>query len=409
MKILGLVVLPTLAVLSFSGLAGAADAQLPPVIELKLSLPNGAVYRRGATDPVEGLIANLQLVNVSKPYNRTPVEVKIRTVRQLTPEEEFKLASDPTLLTADEAELERRAAELRSEETVKEMPTNPDSFGIAYAPPKFGTHELVTATIFPVPEEGEAAAEGATAKPLPIKRNMSIEYTAQSDAAPSAYLAPGATSPAYPLAVGKFYKIPAPGLYRMTVSMPGFADPKNLLKRIESNPVTFRVLPYKAVNRKIEELKRDWTEFERDELNFDYMFYELPTDQPYRVIYYVRAIKARELKRWEWSQLCSVARDGAVQIEQLTSKKVAVLAPHDGGFAGLFMVDFTTLDPTVTTKRLPLKPGREWKLQVENGVPSAVPSDGGATVRLAADEEPNEKPAVEPAENVAQPAEDDPE
>lgn len=373
----------------FSGARANAEEGIGRIIELRLRLPNGTVYRRGATDPVAGLTADLQMVNLSKPFNRIPLKKKVTVVRRLSPEEEYKVASDKSLLegTKDEieAKIKQKCENLKVDKTIEIPPTNPDSFGIAYAPPKLGPQDLVRAVIVPVREGEEAGAavgEGAAPKPVPARRDMPVEYTAQTDAAPTAYLAPGATSPVYHLPVGKFYLIKAPGLYRLTIELPAFRDPRSPLKCIRSNPVTFRVLPYKAVGQKLEYLKRHWAEFERGEPNFEYMFYELPTDQPYRAIYYVRKIPIGPRHKYEFHRLCSLVPNGRAQVRQLTPKKIALLVPHMDAAAGLYVVDFSTLDPTVETRLLPLKPGRKWKLTVEGETATATPSDGGAAVSI---------------------------
>lgn len=339
------------------------------IIQCEITLPKGEVYMRGATDPVADLSASLVLTNATPADQRAKVHVETREASFLTPDQFRELSG--TEMTKDE--LARKLDEVTKALSVQKMiqvePVNKTSLGVAYAPPVLGPQDLVEFVILKLPEGQAPPAEAA--KPKPVARDMPIEHTSRTDAARSAYLAPGEKSPAYVLPVGRFYTIREPGRYSLKAILRDLPDSRTPSGRVESNTVEFRVLPYKVLDQKIAALQESWSAFERGHPDFDYMFYQLLLSAAHQEIYYVQRLTARGLERWEWHRLCTVAPGANVQVAQVTPTKVALLAPHMKGDAGLYTVDFAKVDPEVTAKTLPVVEGKVPTLVVEGGVVEA--------------------------------------
>jgi hypothetical protein len=338
------------------------------IIQCEMTLPKGEVYMRGATDPVADLEASLVLTNTTPADQRAKVHVETREASFLTPAQFRELSG--TEMSSEELarKLEEITKSLSVEKLIQVEPVNKASLGVAYAPPLLGTQDLIEFVITKLPE-GEAPAEAA--KPRPVARDMPVEHTAGTDIVRSAYLAPGEKSPAYVLPVGRFYRVREPGRYSMKAILRDLPDSRTPSGRVESNTVEFRVLPYKVLDQKIAALQESWAEFERGHPDFDYMFYQLLLSAPYQEIYYVQRLTARGIERWEWHRLCTVAPGADVQVAQVTPTKVALLAPHMKGDAGLYTVDFAKVDPEVTAKVLPVVEGKVPTLVVEGGVVEA--------------------------------------
>lgn len=332
------------------------------MVECKIELPNGTVYMKGATDPVAKLVVKLTLTNKTTIEKKTKEEVEVRDAEWLSEEDIAKMR---TMLKDEE-----RQAFVKSKtksKTVKLAPVNKNSIGYAYVPPQLGTHELIEMVVKKLPDEGEKGEGDEGPKPVRIKRDMAIEYTHPQDRVPTKYLPAGETSPAYTLEIGKYAKITKPGRYTVKLILLSIPDSSTPSGRVESNEEQFQVLPYKIVTRKQRCLKKWIAAFERGHPDFDYMFYQLPVAAPYQEIYYVQRLHARGNEHWEWHRLCSLAPDSKAQVKQVTPKKVAILAKHYKGDAGLYVVDFSRVDPAITTKILDIKGGELPKLQVEGG------------------------------------------
>jgi hypothetical protein len=349
--------------------AQAADVGAGSLVQCQISLPKGQVYMRGATDPVPDLVVSLTLTNNTIAERRAKEDVVVREARFISAQQFQELTTVEMTREQLAEKLKLLTGALLTEKTVQMEPVNKDSLGVAYTPPALGPQDLVKFEVVKLPEEGQPAPEAGKVKL--IERDMPVENTSPEDLAPSAYLAAGATSPEYLLPVGKFYLIRQPGRYSVKAILREFPDSQTPSGRVESNSLEFRVLPYKVVGQKIGGLMRHWQAFERGYPDFDYMFYQLPVSGPYDEIYYVQRFQARGADHWEWHRLCTVAPNATVQVAQVTPSKVALLAPHMKGDAGLYTVDFSKVDPIVTARTLPVAEGKVPTLVVEGGVVEA--------------------------------------
>jgi len=346
----------------FGGLTVWSGEGGKDMIDCEISLPKGEVYTHGQTDPVLGLVVSLVLKNNTPADKRTPDDVSVRVAKPLTPEQIAALTTD----VIDKNEIDGKVADaVRAQDSKKEIkvqPVNKDSHGFAYIKPELGPHDLISFIITKADaEEGK--------KPAVAKRDMATEYTSPADRDENAYLAPGTTSPEFILPVGAYYKIVDPGTYKLKAVIKGIRDTRTPSGCVESNEVTFSVLPFKVVNRKIRGLKQWWEEYERGVPEFEYMFYQLQMNAPYQEVYFVRKRTVRGIVKWEWRRLCSVKQGGKIQFKMAGPKKCAILSPQAAGDAGLYTVDFTPYDTAVTGKVMAL---------VDNKVPTLVVEGGEA-------------------------------
>ena len=335
------------------------------IIECKIALAKGEVYMRGATDPVADLSITLTLTNTSPAEKTAKESVQVKEAKFLTPDEYNKLISTPTKTKEElDALLKPSLDASKSTKNIEVEPINKASFGHPYVPPELGPQDLLDIEIVKVAEG--AQPEGAKTKP--VRRDMPVDYTGKLGRTPMAYLAAGATSPEYVLPIGKFYLVREPGKYTAKAILRDVPDSRTPSGRVESNTVEFRVLPYKVVDTKVEDLTAWWAEYERGHPNFDYMFYQLSVNAPYQEIYYVQRLKPLGVEKWEWHRLCTIASGSTAQVAQVSPTQVAILAPQAQGNAGLYVVDFSTVDPKIVkTQQLPIVDKKIPTLVVEGG------------------------------------------
>lgn len=353
----------------------AEDDQPKHFIEAEIALPGKTVFLRGEHDPIADLTVALTLKNSTPTASTTVKTLEIDDMHPFSEEERAELQKIAKEAKSKE-EFESKRAEFGKKRkkniTVKEEPVNKDSLGYAYTPPQLGPDDLVEMIVLRLPGPDDKDADGKPAQPERIERDMAAEYTQPVDNSnPTRYLAAGATSDPYTLPVGKFYRIQKPGMYSVQAVIHSIPDDRTPEKCVMSNVVNFQILPYQICKVKLPYLKRDWEEFERGHPNFSYMFYELPVEASYREVYYVQRLSVRGVEKWEWHRLCTVAEGTSVQVQQVDKNKVALLAQHAKGDAGLYTVDFSTVDPTVTSQTLALKGGALPTLKVEGGTVSA--------------------------------------
>jgi hypothetical protein len=340
--------------------AQAGDFPGENLIEVKLTLPKGDTYVRGATDPVADLFADIVLTNISKKENLGKESKPVTNVVRLTYDEANKLAD----MTKEEREA--LVESKKKNETIEQRPVNEASFGVAYVEPQLGPHDVIDFYITRKPEEGEPALPD-NAKPVYILRDNKADSVARVDISPLKYLAAGESSPAFSLPVGKYYLIRDPGLYTMKAVIKTVGNTAAPLKFAESNEVQFRVVPFKMVDQKIGELQRDWDNYERGIPSFPYHIYEVQTEDGNDEVFWVQRIMVRGIAQWEWQRLCTVKAGTQAQIAQIGPKKFAVLAVHRKGNAGLYTLDFATTGPGITAKSIDVKEGTMPKLKVEAG------------------------------------------
>jgi hypothetical protein len=335
------------------------------IIECKIALPKGEVYMRGARDPVADLSITLTLTNTTPAEKTAKEAVQVREAKFLTLDEYNKIISTPTKTKEELEALVKPCLEASlSTKSVEVEPNNKASFGYLYVPPELGPQDILDVEIVKVAEG--AQPEGA--KPKPIRRDMPVDYTGKPGLVPTAYLAAGATSPEYVLPVGKFYLIRQPGKYTAKVILRQIPDSRTPSGRVESNAVEFRVLPFKVVDEKIEDLTAWWADYERGHPDFEYMFYQLPVNAPYQEIYYVQRLKPLGVEKWEWHRLCTILSGATAQVAQVSPTQVAILAPQAQGNAGLYVLDFSTVDPKIVkTQQLPIVDKKIPTLVVEGG------------------------------------------
>jgi len=358
-----LIVFSGLFCLGLIGQARAADFFGENMIDVKLALPKGDTYVRGATDPVEGLVADITLTNLTKKENLGTVQATVPDNKRLTPDE---IASLESLSKEEQTVLVEKK---KGTKQIEEKPVNQDSLGAGYVEPQLGPHDVIEFLIQRIPEEGEPApAEGA--KPVFVQRDNKPDSISRVDLSQIRYVAAGETSPVYTLPVGKFYRIREPGTYSIKAVLRTIGNSGAPNKFAESNAEKFRVLPFKAVKQPIDEVQREWEFYERGIPNFDYLLYQVLNNQGYDEIYYVQRIPVRGIATWEWTRLCSVKSGTQAQVAVLSPKKVAVLAVHHKGDAGLYTVDFAKPGAVVTAKVIDVKGDAMPKLKVEGGAAS---------------------------------------
>lgn len=358
-----LIVLSGLFCLGLLPQARAADFFGENIIDVKLALPKGDTYLRGATDPVDGLVADITLTNLTKKENLGTVQVTVPDNKRLTPEE---IASLDSLSKEEQTALVEKK---KGTKQIEEKPANHESLGAGYVEPQLGPHDVIEFLITRIPEEGEPApAEGA--KPVYAQRDNKPDSISRVDLSQIKYLAAGETSPVYSLPVGKYYRVREPGTYSIKAVLRTIGNSGAPNKFAESNTEKFRVLPFKAVSQQIEEVQREWEFYERGIPNFDYQLYQVRNTQGYDEIYFVQRILVRGNATWEWQRLCSVKMGTQAQIAVLSPKKVAVLAVHHKGDAGLYTVDFAKPGAVITAKVIDVKEGASPKLKVEAGAAS---------------------------------------
>jgi hypothetical protein len=335
------------------------------IIDCKITLAKGDVYMRGATDPVADLSVTMTLTNTSTAEKAGKDQVQVKEAKFLSLEDYKKLITTETKKKEDlDAVLKASVDASVTVKNVDAEPVNKASFGVAYVPPVLGPNDLVEFEVTKVAEG--AQPEGA--KPKLIQRNMLVDHTGRTDLSPTAYLAAGATSPEYVLPIGKFYLIREPGKYTAKAILRQLPDSRTPSGRVESNAVEFRVLPFKVVDQDLRSMTDFWADFERGHPDFEYMFYQLPLKAPYQEIYYVQRLKPRGVEKWEWHRLCTIVQGATAQVAQVNPMQVAILAPQAGGNAGLYVVDFTTVDPKVVkTQQIPIVDKKVPTLVVEGG------------------------------------------
>lgn len=349
-------------VLCLAHSAGAADFFGENLVEVKLALPKGDLYMRGATDPVADLVATLTLTNLSKKENLSNESVTVPDNQRLTSEE---LANLTNMSDEQRKELVEKK---KATKTIELRPINQDSLGVAYTEPQLGPHDVVDFLITRLPEEGETVPENA--KPVYVPRDGKADSVSRVDLAQTKYLAAGETSPVYTLPVGKYYIIRDPGLYSIKAVLKTIGNSSTEQKFTVSNEEKFRVLPFKVIDQKITEVQRNWDMYERGIPNFGYHLYQVNTAEGHDDVYLVQRIPLRGVAHWEWTRLCSVKDGTQAQVAQLDPTKIAVLAVHHKGDAGLYTVDFTKVGAKVAAKSVEVKAGAEPKLKVEAGAAS---------------------------------------
>jgi hypothetical protein len=315
------------------------------LIEVKLTLPKGDTYMRGATDPVSDLMAEITLTNKTAKENLNRETVPIEDSSRLTSDEYSKLQT----MTREE-----QVALLEKKKVNKELEVysvNKDSLGVSYVEPELGPHDFVNVVITKVPEEGQPAPE----KPVVIPRDNKPDHVSPTDLAETKYLAAGETTKPIVLPVGRYYLIRDPGKYTIKVVLYNIADNDKPSKFAESNEETFRVLPFKVVGQKINEIRSNWEQYERGTPSFNYMIYQVMTGGGYDEIWYVQRISVRKMDTWEWTRLCSVKDGTQAQLAQLSPTKVKVVAVQAKGDLGIYELDFSNPGATVKASSKELK------------------------------------------------------
>jgi hypothetical protein len=335
------------------------------LVDAKITLPNGDTYLRGATDPVADLVVDLTLTNRTPKASFNPEKVQVEKVARLSPEDIAALTQKTLKENLTAKQIEEEVAKKKTTETELLPPINKDSLGVSYTAPKLGSNDDIKFIITRLPEEGETVP--ADAKPVEVSVDIRTCYVGNSEVVPGSYVPAGETSQVYKLPVGKYYLVRDPGKYSIKAILPMIGDNQKPSGHVESNEETFRVLPFKIVDMKFEDLKRHWVEFERGIPAFDYMFYQVKTSGGWNQVYYLQRIPVRDDSHWEWTPLCTVKANGKVQIAQVGYKKVALVIPQQDGTAGFYTLDFHSIGPKVTAKTIALKDGVLPKLKVEGG------------------------------------------
>lgn len=347
-------------------LARAAESFGENLVQLKLALPKGETYVRGASDPVLDLLADLTLVNLSAKENLNPESTTLKDVQRLSGEELEEIAA---LLKKDPRPTDEIEAKLKSLEKEKQSaprtPANKDSLGVAYVEPQLGPHDSIDFVIVRLPEEGEAVPENA--KPALVPRDNRPDQITRVDLANNKYLAAGTTSPVYSLPVGRYYQIRQPGMYSIKAVMRLIGDSSKPSRVAESNEEKFRVLPFKSVDRRIEDLRENWAFYERGEPGFDYHLYQVQTSEPHGEVYSVQRITVRGETRWEWKRICSVYPETTAQVAFSKPHVYYLGARHASGGAGLYTLDFSSVPVKVKVELKDIKGDAAPKLKVEGG------------------------------------------
>lgn len=352
----------------------AADADPEAIVEMKIALPKDT-FNRGGTNPVADLAVDVTLINKTEKEDRVPKKVSVDAITRFTAEE---LANLKKMTPDQQKELLAKKKESRE---IEVFPNNKDSLSISYVEPQLGPQDTITFIIVKLPEEGEVVPEGA--EPNLIARDNLPDQATKLDAVPTHYLAAGETSPTFKIPVGHYFLARSPGMYSIRAVMRGIGDKKapspfeasknaKLIQRfpagyLTSNEEKFRVLPFKEVDAKIDELQSQLETFERGYPDFDYMLYQVKSDANFDEVYATKRIAVRGSDRWEWTRVCTVKTGTSAQVAQLASKKVVLLAVHAKGDAGLYNLDFTGNGVKVTSKTVPTKEGAAPKLKVEGG------------------------------------------
>ena len=329
------------------------------IIELKLALPNGDAYVRGpGSDPVANLIAGITLTNKTPKEDLVKKTVSVPEVAQLTSEEYAKLKEMTPTQQAQLLEKKKTTRDIEVE------PINEKSLGFAYAEPRLGTVGNIDFIITKLPDEGETVPEGA--KPVIVPRDNLPDQATSLDPQPNKYVAAGDTSPVYSLPVGRYYVIRNPGQYSIKAAMPDVPDPKSPTGYAMSNEEKFRVLPFKAVDLKIEDLQKELSLYERGYPDFDYMIYQVRAEAAFDEIYALQRVQARGIDRWEWNRVCSVKTGTQPVVVQVGPKKVKVGAALSKGDAGIYTIDFSAPGVKIEAETKPMKEGQKLKLEGGN-------------------------------------------
>jgi hypothetical protein len=360
------VILATLAV-ALIGSVSAADLPGENMIDVKITLPKGDTYLRGASDPVADLIVEMTLTNKTAKEDLNKETITVPTVKRVTGEELADMASQAAEgKMTSEQQMEKVKAKTGTESR-DQYKVNQNSTGYAYAEPNLNAHDNIDFIITRIPEEGEVVPENA--KPKPVIRDNKAENVNNVDVSPVKYLAAGETTPAFILPVGRYYVIREPGMYSIKAVLKEVGDNSKGAKHAESNEEKFRVLPFKIVTGKIEEVQENWEHYERGIPNFDYMLYQVKTSGQFDEVWAVQRIPVRRVDRWEWTRVCTVKAGTQVQIAQINPKKVALLAVHHKNDAGIYTIDFSVAGPKIDVKTMDAKEGL--KLKVDGGNASA--------------------------------------
>ena len=352
----------------------AADVDIDSMIEMKLALPKDT-FMRGSSDPVADLTVDITLTNKTAKENLVKEKVTIEEVSRISAEEFSKLRS----MTADQQK-ELLAKKIEKKD-IEIDPVNGSSLGYAYVEPQIGMVDSIEFIIVKLPEEGETVPEGTM--PTVVKRDSVSDQATMMDVRRTKYLAASESSPTFKLPVGKYYNIRTPGLYSIRAVMKSIHDKKapspfestkneKLMGKnpggyLLSNEEKFRVLPFKIVDVKIDDLKSDLSAYERGYPTFDYMLYQVKSNANYDEVYALQRIDVRGIENWEWTPLCTVKTGTTAQVAQPAPKKVALLAVHAKGNAALYTLDFSAPGVKVTAKAVPVKDGAEPKLKIEGG------------------------------------------
>jgi hypothetical protein len=360
---------------------GASAGDATPgenLIDLKLTLPKGDTYLRGASDPVADLAVQLTLTNKSEKEDLGKKTVTITEGAKLTSDE---FASLKDMKPDEQAKFIAKKITTRD---IELYPVNPKSFGYAYVEPQIGGVDTVEFIITKLPDAEaapeapkDAAAPAATPAPdaaaapppapAPIARDHGPDFADPTQNVRSRYVAAGETTEPITLNVGKYYKITEPGMYSIKASIPSIGDSTTPDKVIYSNEEKFRVLPFKAVDQSIDFLRSDLADNERGYPRFDYMLYQTKAQADFDEVYALQRNTVRRIERWEWTRICTVKTGTTVQLAQLAPKKVALLAVQGSGEAGLYTLDFSAPGVKITSKSYPAKADGAPKLKVEGG------------------------------------------
>ena len=331
-----------LAVVCFGAGVFAGEVDFDSIVEMKLALPKDT-FMRGGTDPVADLTVDITLTNKTPKENLVPEKLTIDEVTAFTSDE---LANMKKLTPDQQKDLLAKKTEKRE---IEVRPINKDSLGLPYVEPDIGAADSIEFLIIKLPDEGETVPEGTPPAIIP-RDNLSDQATAL-DAAPTLYLSAGETSPVFKVQVGKYYVIRSPGMYSIRAVMKNIPDKKApspfeatkidrlILKYpggyLTSNEEKFRVLPFKVVDRKIDDLKSDLESFERGYPDFSYMLYQVKADANFDEIYALQRIVVQGADRWEWTRVCTVKTGTTAQVAQSAPKKVALLGRSGKGDAAV--------------------------------------------------------------------------
>ena len=351
--------LASCTLLGFCQLTHAADKFFgQDLIDVKITLPNGDTYVRGESDPVNNLLVNVVLTNKTAKENLNKETVTIEGAERLTGDEYVKLHS----MTREEQVKLLDAKKVSK--TIESYPINKDSLGYGYVEPKLGPHDFVDVVITKVPEEGQPAPE----KPVLIPRDNKPDKASFIDMQPTQYVAAGTSTEPITLPVGKYYLIQEPGKYTVKVILRNMSDTEKSTRYAESNEETFRVLPFKVVNQKIDYLRDSWEQYERGTPHFNYMIYQVKTANEYDEIWCVQRIPIRKFDKFEWTRVCTVKDGFVAQLAQLSPTKVKIAAVQEKGDLGLYELDFTNPGVKIKSESKEIKNGAVPKLGADGAL-----------------------------------------